>query len=81
MIDLAASEKQIPIIPDAMDQDPSLFNCPNGTIDLRTGELRTHRRSEFITQLCSVDFDPRAESVLWLQSVNLFLGGNQELID
>src|SRR5262249_54359450 len=60
MLDLARSEPDIPILPADMDQDPWLLNCPNGTLDLRTGRLRQHRRTDFLTQLCPTAFDPEA---------------------
>ena len=39
-------------LPDALDRDPWPLNCPNGTLDLRTGELRPHRREDYLTKLC-----------------------------
>lgn len=42
------------------DADPWLLNVANGTIDLRTGELREHRREDLLTKLCPVPFDPDA---------------------
>ena len=40
MVRQAQSEPGIPVLPAEFDADPWLFNCANGTIDLRTGELR-----------------------------------------
>lgn len=37
----------------------------NGTVDLRTGKLREHRREDLITRLASVEFDPDAQRSLW----------------
>ena len=54
MIALAASEPGIPIRAADTDADPWLFNCQNGTIDLRTGELLEHRREDLITKLAPV---------------------------
>jgi putative DNA primase/helicase len=34
---------------DQWDRDPMLLNTPGGTVDLRTGEMREHRREDFIT--------------------------------
>lgn len=34
-----------------LDRDPWLFNATNGTIDLRTGDIRDHDRADFITQI------------------------------
>ena len=65
MIALAASEPGIPIRAADTDADPWLFNCQNGTIDLRTGELLEHRREDLITKLAPVNYDPDATHPLW----------------
>jgi putative DNA primase/helicase len=57
---LARSEPGVPIAPDHLDSDPWLFNCENGTIDLRTGELREHRREDLITKGAPVHYDADA---------------------
>lgn len=57
----------IPVEPIDMDRDPWLLNCLNGTIDLRTGELRDHRMEDLITKLCPVEYDPDAKFLLWDQ--------------
>jgi putative DNA primase/helicase len=56
MLFLATSEPPITILPDALDQDAMLLNCPNGTLDLRTGKLREHRQEDYITKLCPVPY-------------------------
>jgi len=61
------SEPGISILPKEMDADPWLLNCLNGTIDLRTGELREHRRDDLITKVCPVEYDPDARFLLWDQ--------------
>jgi D5 N terminal like/Bifunctional DNA primase/polymerase, N-terminal len=42
MIDLAAKEHAVVSNTEDYDQNPWLFNCQNGTIDLKTGKLRPH---------------------------------------
>jgi P4 family phage/plasmid primase-like protien len=69
---LAEAEAGVPILPGEMDSDPWLFNCKNGTIDLRTGELRPHRREDLITKLCDVDYDPEASCPLWRGTLDKF---------
>jgi putative DNA primase/helicase len=59
-IALAKSEPTIPVLPEQLDADPWAFNVLNGTIDLRTGELRPHRRADIITRLSPVEYDPNA---------------------
>src|SRR5262249_48902563 len=46
MLSLARSEPSIPILPHEMDSDPYVLNVLNGTLDLRTGKLREHRRED-----------------------------------
>lgn len=79
MCDLAASE--VPVTPDELDRDVWLFNCQNGTIDLRTGELRPHCRDELITKISPVEFDPRAECPRFERFLLEVFGGDPELIE
>jgi putative DNA primase/helicase len=65
MITLAQSEPGVPILPAAFDRDPWLLNCLNGVVDLRTGQLRPHRREDFMTKLAPVTYNRQARSVLW----------------
>ncbi len=68
MVELAKSEA--PVSPDELDTDPWLLNVLNGTIDLRTGQLREHRREDLITKLSPVEYDPAARAPTW----DAFLG-------
>ena len=63
MISLAQCE--LPVSADALDRDPWLLNCANGTLDLSTGELRLHDPKDLITKLAPVHYDPAATSTLW----------------
>ena len=49
MIDRAKNRR--PAVPDQFDRDIYLFNVQNGTIDLRTGELREHNKNDLITKI------------------------------
>lgn len=61
MLTCAEYEKEIPVSINQLDQDPFLLNCLNGTLDLRTGELREHRREDLITKLVHLKYYPDAE--------------------
>lgn len=50
---------------DRLDADPYAFNCMNGVVDLRTGELRPPRREDYCTKMAPVVFDPSATAPLW----------------
>lgn len=59
---LARSEAALRASAVDFDARPDLLNVGNGTIDLRTGELREHRREDYLRQIVEVDFDPSAEA-------------------
>lgn len=65
MLNLSQAFPTVAVSPDDIDADPWAFNCPNGTIDLRTGALRGHRRGDLISQLSPVPYDPDAPCPLW----------------
>jgi putative DNA primase/helicase len=81
MIASARSEPGIPILPDALDQDPWSFNALNGTVDLQTGELRPHRREDLITKLAPVQYDPDADCPTWWEFLKRIFDGNFTLIE
>jgi putative DNA primase/helicase len=47
------------------DRNGDLFNCENGTLDTRTGELRPHDPTDLITRISPVTYDPQAEDPAW----------------
>jgi putative DNA primase/helicase len=81
MIDLAKSESGMSLRPEQLDQDPWLLNCLNGTLNLRTGRLRKHRRQDYITKLAPVEFDPNARMPLWDAHIQHVTNGNEELAE
>jgi len=80
MLALAESEPGVPVLPEDLDRDPWLLNCQNGTLDLRTGELRPHRREDLITRIIPVPYDPDASCPQWEAFLNRIMDGNQNLI-
>lgn len=80
MIHLAESEDGHQFMPSELDANPWLFNCPNGTIDLRNGEVKPHDKIDLITQMSPVEFNPDATCPVW----EGFLGkvfDSQEMVD
>ena len=62
------------------DTAPWLLNCENGTIDLKTGELRPHRREDYITKIVPVEYDPAATCLRWLRFLKEIYEGDADLI-
>jgi putative DNA primase/helicase len=65
---------------DDLDKDHWLFNVRNGTIDLRTGELKEHNQDDLITRIANVDYDPNADCPAWKQFIMEIMNYNTELI-
>jgi putative DNA primase/helicase len=79
-VSLAASEPQILAGVDELDADPWALNALNGTIDLRTGKLRGHRRTDLLSKLAPAAYDPKAKCPQWLSFLQVIFDGNAELI-
>lgn len=43
-----------------LDADPLLFNCKNGVLHLKTGELMPHDPKLLLSRVANVDYDPKA---------------------
>jgi putative DNA primase/helicase len=80
MIELARSEPGIPVTADELDLDPWLLNVANGTLDLRTCQLRPHRREDKITRCLSTPYQPDATCPTFLAFLDHIFAGNTELI-
>jgi putative DNA primase/helicase len=75
-----ASEPGVPVRPEEFDADNFLLNVLNGTIDLRTGELREHRRSDLLTKLAPVEYKADALCPLWESCLRKWMDENGDLI-
>ena len=63
MLELAKSE--VPASPDEFDSTPWLLNAANGTVDLRTGELREHCREDLLTKMAGSAYNSTAAAPTW----------------
>ncbi len=57
---LASTEEGIVVSPDDLDADPFLLNCPNGVLDLRTGQLAPHNPALLLTKMTGAAYLPGA---------------------
>ena len=80
MLRLAESEPGIPVTEVQLDSDLWLLNVENGTLDLRTGELRPHRQEDLITKLIPVSYDPDATCPTWDAFLQRIMDGSEDLI-
>ncbi len=80
MLGLARSAPEVVVLPEALDTHPMLLCCENGTIDLTTGNLRPHRREDYLTKFVPVKFDANARAPTWERFIGEVFDGNRELV-
>lgn len=80
VVDTAAVFQAINLLPEALDADPWVLNCQNGTLCLRTGELRPHRREDYLTRVAPVPYEPSATCPLWEKFLARVMADNADVI-
>jgi P4 family phage/plasmid primase-like protien len=80
MVKLGQSHARMAVLPEVFDADVSALNLLNGTLDLKTGELRPHRREDLHSKQVAIAFDPKATCPRWLQFLEEVFVGDEELI-
>lgn len=58
-------DSRVVVDPDSLDCDGYLLNVQNGTLDLRTGELRPHSRTDRLTRLATTAYVEGARCPRW----------------
>jgi putative DNA primase/helicase len=79
LLALAGTEPELVLAADALDRDPWLFTCGNGTLDLRTGDLRAHDPADLISLGTDVDHDAGDGCPRWLRFLAEVFDGDEEL--
>lgn len=80
-LSIAEAFPEITVPMNDFDADPYLFNCLNGTIDLRTGVLQAHNPDDMITKLAPVNYDPNATLELWEEVLQTATGEDKTLLN
>jgi len=83
MVTMARSAPGVLAESDTFDQHDGrfLFNAANGTVDLRTGRLRPHRRGDYLTKIADIIYDPKAECPLFMDFLYRIFSRNDGVID
>lgn len=82
--DLMRELRSVPSVhvgPDDFDNRPHLISCRNGTVNLRTGALREHRKTDLLTAYLPYDYRPEAECPRWLRFLAEIFPAYPELVD
>jgi putative DNA primase/helicase len=80
MVERAQHEPSIACCEGSFDRNPWLFNVANGTLDLRTGELKPHDRESLLTKIAPVRYDADAAAPAWEDFLLATFAGQTELI-
>lgn len=62
---IAVSEERADWPQDDWDREAMLFNCVNGTVDLKNGVFRTHSPEDYLTKMSGVRYDAEARCPRW----------------
>ena len=76
-IELAWSEPGIGAMPDDFDKNPYQLNCPNGVVNLLTGEIRPQKPEDLLSKTTAVPYDPKHPIPRWLKAIDLIFGGTK----
>jgi putative DNA primase/helicase len=79
-LESAQSIDGLATVADDYDRDQFLLTVGNGTIDLRTGELRPCSPNDLISRASTVDYSPTAGCPRWLRFLDEVFGGDEALI-
>lgn len=78
---VARSHRDIILHHDRLDADRDLLCVQNGTVDLRTGELRESRRADLGTRVCPTEYQPASLCPTWDAFLLRAMGGDADLVD
>lgn len=66
---LKEAQSVYPISMEEFDADKYLLNCKNGTLNLLTGEFKSHSPADKLTKMAPVDYDKYARNGRWLSFI------------
>jgi putative DNA primase/helicase len=75
-VEQAPSFEGMTVATGSLDQDAWLLNCQNGTLDLHTGKLRSHRQDDLLTKCLPIAYDPSAQCPAWEAFLWRAMGGS-----
>jgi putative DNA primase/helicase len=77
---LALGRGDCAIAAQQLDSKPMLLNCPNGTLDLRSGQLGDHDPKNLITKTIATAYDQNAACPIWLRCLHRIMGDDAEMV-
>ena len=78
---LLRTEPGVPLMAKILDTDKMIFNCTNGTVNLKNGELVGHNKDNLITKIVEVEYDEGAECPQWIRFLDKIMGEDKDIVD
>lgn len=75
---LSDAQSVYPISIEEFDTDRYLFNCNNGTLELRTMQFRNHSPEDRLTKIAPVKYDPNALCPRFTSFIDEIMSGDKE---
>ena len=63
-----------------LDSNKDLFNCQNGTYNLKNHVFREHQAEDLISKISNVYYDPEANPMLWVNFINSIMEDDTDKI-
>jgi putative DNA primase/helicase len=79
VVQLARADRRMAATFDQWDVDLMLLNTPDGVVDLKTGNVRSHRPEDYMTKITAVG--PGGQCPQWKKFLDRFTKGDQDLED
>ncbi len=67
-----------PISMSSFDSNPYIFNCLNGTLNLKTGEFHEHKAEDMLSKVAGVNYDKNAYCERWNDFITEVMSGDKE---
>jgi putative DNA primase/helicase len=77
VVSLAKADRRLAATIEQWDADPWALNSAGGVIDLKTGNRRVHRPTDYMTRITAVS--PNEDCPLWHSFLDRITAGNKEL--
>jgi putative DNA primase/helicase len=77
VVTIARADRRLAATAGQWDADLWLINTPDGAVDLRTGEKRSHRQEDYMTKMTTPG--PRGDCPMFKAFLNRIMGGDEAL--
>lgn len=81
ILTLLKTEPGVSVTSADFDRNQMWLNVGNGTLDLRTGNLRPHDSRDMLSMQIPTIFNPQADAPIWREFLNRIMDGNAKLIE